>query len=90
MSQEAGRWEELLGVDVAKARDSLDQWHSLTSSEAKLARVLREGSGTAALGRYVLSEPQSDRAETSVHTCTLCPHLVTGIVKPCVERGCSP
>lgn len=51
--QEAGKWEELLAPDLAKARKALEQWRCMSVSDAKLARLLREGASTAVLARAI-------------------------------------
>ncbi|GLC37451.1 hypothetical protein PLESTB_001584400 [Pleodorina starrii] len=51
--QDAVRWEDLLAADVAKARKALEHWRAMTVSDAKLARLLREGTSTGVLARAI-------------------------------------
>eukprot|EP00198_Chlamydomonas_reinhardtii_P006390 XP_001695726.1 predicted protein [Chlamydomonas reinhardtii] len=51
--QDATKWEELLSGDTAKARKALEQWRSMTVSDAKLARLLREGASPAVLAKAI-------------------------------------
>jgi hypothetical protein len=51
--QDAAKWDELLSSDIAKARKALEQWRTMAVSDEKLARALREGASTAALGRAI-------------------------------------
>ncbi len=64
--QEAGKWEELLAPDLAKARKALEQWRCMSVSDAKLARLLREGASTAVLARAI----QVRRRLGAGHACT--------------------
>lgn len=50
---DASRWEELLGPDVAKAREQLDSWRTQAASEAKLTRALRDGASVTVLARTI-------------------------------------
>lgn len=51
--QESGRWEELLGPELARGREAVDAWSSQCNSEARLARALRDGASAATLARAI-------------------------------------
>ncbi|EFJ48899.1 hypothetical protein VOLCADRAFT_90642 [Volvox carteri f. nagariensis] len=51
--QDAARWEDLLAPDLARARKALEHWRAMTVSDAKLARLLREGASTGVLARAI-------------------------------------
>ncbi|KXZ46814.1 hypothetical protein GPECTOR_40g548 [Gonium pectorale] len=51
--QDAAKWEDLLAADTAKARKALEQWRCMTVSDAKLARLLREGASTGGLAKAI-------------------------------------
>lgn len=50
---EAGRWDEMLASDIAKARKALDAWRACTEAEVRLARALCEGASTNTLSRAI-------------------------------------